>query len=313
MVFKQEYLHLNNGNKIPAVAVVGTGTRWYKSEETSATFSKPLVEQIKYALTLPGIIHIDAAEIYRTYSEVGEALKEAGRAREEIFITDKYSTFYFKLTDSPRQCLDISCQKMGVDYVDLFLLHSPFIDEKKYGFTLEEAWTQMEELYKAGKAKNIGVSNFSKEDLSRILKSGTIKPQVNQIEFSPFLQNQTPGIYDFCQKHDILLEAYSPLGPLQREPENSSSDPFYQYVKKLADKYQKSEASIILRWVSKRGVLPVTTSSKPQRVRDAQLLYDFDLQNSEVEEITKRGLAHAPLRLYWAEQMGKFDAEAQKL
>ncbi|SCV99857.1 LAFE_0B04038g1_1 [Lachancea fermentati] len=312
MPFKQEYFTLNNGHKIPAVAVIGTGTRWFKKEETESNFSHELVSQIKYALTLPGVIHIDAAEIYRTYPEVSQALKEAGRRRDEIFITDKYSTS-LKLSENPVKGLDISLEKLGLDYVDLYLLHSPFVNEEQNGFTLEQAWKYMEEIYNSGKAKNIGVSNFAKEDLERILKIATIKPQVNQIEYSPFLQNQTPGIYKYCQEHDILLEAYAPLGPLQKRPTDARSDPFYKIVDKLAHKYDKSEALIILRWVSKRGVLPVTTSSKPSRIQDAQHLYDFDLTGVETEELTKAGLEHEPLRLYWTEQYSKFDSEAQKL
>ena len=95
MAFKQEFFTLNNGNKIPAIAVIGTGTRWFKTEETDATFSQQLVDELKVALTLPGIVHIDAAEIYRTYPEVAAALRESNRPRDEIFITDKYSCLLY--------------------------------------------------------------------------------------------------------------------------------------------------------------------------------------------------------------------------
>ncbi|CAI4871005.1 CLL_collapsed_G0007480.mRNA.1.CDS.1 [Saccharomyces cerevisiae] len=227
MSFHQQFFTLNNGNKIPAIAIIGTGTRWYKNEETDATFSNSLVEQIVYALKLPGIIHIDAAEIYRTYPEVGKALSLTEKPRNEIFLTDKYST-QIKVSDSPAEGLDLALKKMGTDYVDLYLLHSPFVSKEANGFSLEEAWKDMEQLYKSGKAKNIGVSNFAVEDLQRILKVAEVKPQVNQIEFSPFLQNQTPGIYKFCQEHDILLEAYSPLGPLQKKTAQDDSQPFFR-------------------------------------------------------------------------------------
>ncbi|CAI4316403.1 CPA_1a_G0007630.mRNA.1.CDS.1 [Saccharomyces cerevisiae] len=312
MSFHQQFFTLNNGNKIPAIAIIGTGTRWYKNEETDATFSNSLVEQIVYALKLPGIIHIDAAEIYRTYPEVGKALSLTEKPRNEIFLTDKYST-QIKVSDSPVEGLDLALKKMGTDYVDLYLLHSPFVSKEANGFSLEEAWKDMEQLYKSGKAKNIGVSNFAVEDLQRILKVAEVKPQVNQIEFSPFLQNQTPGIYKFCQEHDILLEAYSPLGPLQKKTAQDDSQPFFEYVKELSEKYIKSEAQIILRWVTKRGVLPVTTSSKPQRISDAQNLFSFDLTAEEVDKITELGLEHEPLRLYWNKLYDKYNYAAQKV
>ncbi|CAI4037783.1 hypothetical protein SMKI_04G1160 [Saccharomyces mikatae IFO 1815] len=312
MPFNQQFITLNNGNKIPAIAIIGTGTRWYKEEETDATFSNSLVEQIVYALKLPGIIHIDAAEIYRTYPEVGKALSLTEKPRNEIFLTDKYST-QIKVSESPAVGLDIALKKMGTDYVDLYLLHSPFVSKETNGFTLEEAWKDMEQLYRSGKAKNIGVSNFAMKDLERILKVAEIRPQVNQIEFSPFLQNQTPGIYKFCQENDILLEAYSPLGPLQKRTTKDESLPFFEYVKELSEKYIKSEAQITLRWVTRRGVLPVTTSSKPQRISDAQNLFSFDLTDEEVNQITELGLEHEPLRLYWNKVYDKYNYAAQKV
>ncbi|KAH3902726.1 aldo-keto reductase superfamily protein SCDLUD_000312 [Saccharomycodes ludwigii] len=306
----QEFFTLNNGNKIPGVAIIGTGTKWFKKVESEETFSKELVEQIKYALTLPGIVHIDAAEIYRTYPEIGAAIEESRRKpRNQIWITDKYSTS-LKITENPKVGLETSLKKMGVEYVDLYLLHSPFVTEEKNGFSLEQAWKYLEELYKNGKAKNIGVSNFGVKDLERILKVAEIKPQVNQIEYSAFLQNQTPGIYKFAREHDILLEAYSPLGPLTIE--HSEDDEFYRYIKELSHKYDKTEAQILLRWVADRHVLPVTTSGKKERIEEAQYLYSFDLTYDESNNITQLGLQHKPLRKYWTEQYSKYDADSQK-
>ncbi|CCF56419.1 hypothetical protein KAFR_0B01200 [Kazachstania africana CBS 2517] len=312
--FKQEFTTLNNGNKMPSIAIIGTGTAWYKTEETPETFSQELVDQIKYALTLPGIVHIDAAEVYRTYPEVGKALRESHnvKPRDEIFITDKYST-QLKISENPMVGLTNGLKKLGLDYVDLYLLHSPFISKEKNGFTMEEAWKYMEDLYKAGKVKNIGVSNFSMADLQRILKSCEVKPQVNQIEFNAFLQNQTPGIVNFCRENDIQVVAYTPLGPLQRKSKNFEQENFHKFVKQLAEKYDKSEAQILLRWVSKRGIIPVTTSSKEKRIKDAQYLFTFDLTDSEVEKITQLGLKHEPQRMYWNDQYDKFNSQSQKI
>lgn len=308
MSFHQEFFTLNNGHKIPAVAVVGTGTRWYKNEETADNFSHELVEQLKYALTLPGVVHLDAAEVYRTYPEFSEALKQSSKPRDEIFITDKYST-QLKVTKDPIDGLETSLKRNNLDYVDLYLLHSPFISKEKNGFTLEEAWKQMEQLYRDGKAKNIGVSNFAVDDLQKLMASAEIMPQVNQIEFNAFLLNQTPGIVRFCQDHNIVLEAYSPLSPLQKKSEYNTE--FYAYINSLSEKYGKSEAQVLLRWVTKRGILPVTTSSKQERINDAQNLFTFDLSKDEVDKITELGSKNKAQRLYWNEEYDKFNAEAQ--
>lgn len=312
MCFNQEFFTLNNGNKIPAVAVIGTGTRWYKKEETEANFSHALVKQIEYALTLPGIVHVDHAEIYRTYPELSEALKNTKKPRNEIFVTDKYSV-QERITDSPKEGLYNGLKRTGLEYVDLYLLHSPFISKEKNGVTLEEAWGQLEELYHEGKAKNIGVSNFRVEDLEKVLKVAKVKPQVNQIEFSAFLQNQTPGIVKFSQDNDILVEAYAPLGPLSKRDESEQAKPFYDYLKKLTEKYNKTEAQILLRWVTKRNILPVTTSGKPERIQNAQNLFSFDLAQDEVDEISRLGLAHPAQRLYWNSEYDQYNVDSQKL
>ncbi|GAV53101.1 hypothetical protein ZYGR_0AI03830 [Zygosaccharomyces rouxii] len=311
MSFHQEFFTLNNGNKIPAVAVIGTGTRWYKKEETEANFSHALVKQIEYALTLPGLVHVDHAEVYRTYPELSEALKNTKRPRSEFFITDKYS-IQEKITNDPKEGLYTGLKRTGLEYVDLYLLHSPFASKEKNGFAIEEAWAQLEELYHEGKAKNIGVSNFRVEDLEKILKVAKVKPQVNQIEFSAFLQNQTPGVVKFSQDHDIQLEAYAPLGPLSKRDEGEQAKPFYDYLKKLTEKYNKTEAQVLLRWVARRGILPVTTSGQPKRIEDAQNLFSFDLAQDEVDEITKLGLTHPALRLYWNAVYDQYNAESQK-
>lgn len=311
MSVHQEFVSLNNGNKIPGVAVIGTGTRWYKKQETDATFSHELVKQIEYALTLPGIVHIDHAEVYRTYPELSAALKNSKKPRNELFVTNKYST-QEKITNDPKEGLNTGLKRTGLEYVDLYLLHTPFASKEKNGFTIEESWAQLEELYHEGKAKNIGVSNFRVEDLEKILKVAKVKPQVNQIEFNAFLQNQTPGVVEFSQNHDIQLEAYAPLGPLSRRDESEQAKPFYDFLKKLAEKYNKTEAQVLLRWVSKRGIIPVTTSGQPKRIEDAQNLFSFDLAKDEVDEITKLGLAHPPLRLYWNPLFDQYKSEVQK-
>lgn len=288
-----KYFTLNNGNKIPALSIFGTGTRWYKTDESQ--FNQDLVDQAVYALNLPGVVHIDAAETYRTYPELGAALKQTTKPRDQIWITDKYSY----LTETPRKGLEDSLKKLGVDYVDLYLIHNPFQGD------FVKDWKVLEELYKEGKAKNIGVSNFSVEHLEKLLESAEIKPQVNQIEYNAFLQNQTPGIYEFAKKHDILLEAYSPLGPLYAAKEKTGE--FYDYIKELTAKYNREDSLILLRWVYQTGVLPVTTSSKPERVAGVVQIFEFELEDSEVSQITSLGKSHPALRQYWIPQFSKYD------
>lgn len=290
---------------------MGTGTEWYKQEETPATFSQELVDQLKRVLTLKGIIHIDTAECYRTYPELSCALAESNKPRDEIFITDKYST-QFKITESPSVGLKESLRKNNLAYVDLYLLHSPFIKKEINGFTLKDAWLEMEQIYFMGLAKNIGVSNFSQEDIKKILSFCKVKPQVNQIEFNCFLQNQTPGIVKFCQHNDILLEAYSPLSPLQRRTDmDHNSTEFYSFLAKLTDKYSKTEAQILLRWVHKRGILPVTTSSKIERIQKAQEIFEFDLTDEEMSTLTQLGLRQKAQRLYWRSEYNKYNEQSQ--
>lgn len=311
MATDQQFVTLSNGNKIPAVGIIGTGTAWFKKQGQEDVISPELIDQIKYALSLPGVILIDAAECYNTYVEVGKALQQSNKPRDQIFISDKFSPqANDKRTVSESFARGLA--KMGVDYVDLYLIHCPFIQRE--GYTLEQAWSELEALYESGKAKNIGVSNFRVSDLQKILQSGKVKPHVNQIEFHAFLQDQTPGIVQFCQQHNIQLEAYSPLAPLQRkkdELQTPAGAPFYHYLEQLASKYNKSEALILLRWVTKLHVIPVTTSSKPARVKDAhENLFTFDLTNEEVDQITSLGLQHKPLRLYWNEVYAGYDSQS---
>lgn len=314
---QQKFFTLNKGSKIPAIGV-GCGSKWLKREDTEDTFCEPLVEQLVYTLSLPGIVHIDGAECYKTYSEIAKAYAkiqssvETKKHRSEIWFTDKYS-LPTKYSDNPVEALDKQLSKTGMEYVDLYLLHAPFIDEEKYGFDIVGAWKYMETLFKQGKAKNIGVSNFNVDDLEKILKSCEIKPVVNQIEFSPFLLNQSPGIYDFCIENGILIEAYSTLRLFLID--HDKKDPFYGYVDELSSKYGKSPSQVVLRWAEHKKVLPITTSSNPSRIAEAHYLYSdgFALTPEEVDQITLLGSKHEPLRQSWnsfeAYFTGKADAQ----
>lgn len=293
---------LNNGLTIPALGY-GTGTAWFKGGP--GNIDEKLVSTLDIAIK-SGFTHIDGAEIYGTSPEIGVAISKYNRA--DLFLTDKYNVgdlahnVHSKF--NPYDALVHSLKnELKTDYVDLYLLHSPFVDKSVHGFDLPEAWKYLEKLVADGYAKSIGVSNFSVEDLQTILKSDyKIKPAVNQIEFNPYLQNQTPGIVEFSQKEGILIEAYSPLGPLLK----GKPGPIDDVLAKLSSKYNKAEEQILLRYTIQRNILPVTTSSKESRIKSFLDIFDFELTQEEVDEISKLGKGKT-LRQYWTAEYSKYD------
>lgn len=304
MSLQGKVFKLSNGNTIPAVGY-GVGTKWLKFgvDETDEN----VVKGVQLALET-GSLHIDGAEIYNTNVEIGIALEKSGVKREDIFITDKYlsgdGSYKVRLSKAnPYEALKADLKELKTDYVDLYLIHTPFIKKETHGFDLVEAWKYVEQLLDDGLAKNIGVSNFSVEDLEVILKSNPKhKPVINQIEFNAYLQNQTPGIVEFTKANNILVEAYSPLGPLFK----GSPGPIDDYVQKLASKYGKTDSQILLRSVLQRGILPITTSSKQERIKASLEIFDFELTKEEVDEIYKLG-EQKTLRQYWVNEYSKYD------
>nr|4H8N_A Chain A, Conjugated polyketone reductase C2 [Candida parapsilosis]4H8N_B Chain B, Conjugated polyketone reductase C2 [Candida parapsilosis] len=281
---------------------LGTGTKW-KQAQTINDVSTELVDNILLGLKL-GFRHIDTAEAYNTQKEVGEALKRTDVPREDIWVTTKYSPGWGSIkaySKSPSDSIDKALAQLGVDYVDLFLIHSPFFTtEQTHGYTLEQAWEALVEAKKAGKVREIGISNAAIPHLEKLFAaspSPEYYPVVNQIEFHPFLQNQSKNIVRFCQEHGILVEAFSPLAPLARVETNALAET----LKRLAEKYKKTEAQVLLRYTLQRGILPVTTSSKESRLKESLNLFDFELTDEEVNEINKIGDAN-PYRAFFHEQ-----------
>ncbi|KAI5949388.1 hypothetical protein KGF54_005623 [Candida jiufengensis] len=282
----------------------GTGTRWKRPLlKSGKNYSEELVDQILLAID-SGFNHIDTAEVYETQTSVGEALKRTKVPREDLWITTKYNGGFktFKAhSKSGKDSIDKALKELGVDYIDLFLIHSPFFTtELSHGHTLEDIWRDIIEAKKEGKIREIGISNAAISHLERLFAASPSKefyPVVNQIEFHPFLQNQSKDIVKYSQDHNILVEAFSPLSPITKaETNNLESN-----LKNLAEKYNKTEAQILLRYTLQKGILPITTSANENRLKQSLDLYNFELSKEEVDEIDKLGREN-PFRLFFHEE-----------
>lgn len=291
-------------DKIPIIGF-GSGTQWQwkkkSSEATAVSSTNPnntdpdLVNSVISALE-NGIKHLDTAEFYTTRPDIGKAVNtflsnnQDKVSRSDLFITDKYNAFPPNTSNilpdgkirGPYASLKKGLELMNLSYVDLFLLHTCQAPE---GLTLIDIWNEMIQLQKEGLAKNIGVSNCAIEHLEIIKNNCEIIPQVLQIEFHPYLQNQSPHIIDFCQKNNILVEAYGPLVPLTK----GNNGPLTPLLEELSKKYNVSTSNILLRWVIQQNIVAVTTTSKVERMKDIQNVYDFKLDDDDFQKISQIG------------------------
>jgi len=269
----------------------GTGTAWYKSDANSPK-DQQLIEATKTAIRV-GYTHLDGAEVYNTEEELGDAIKQSKVPRDQLFVTTKVIAY---IDDIPG-AIDRSLKKLGLDYVDLYLIHAPYFangDETK----LQKAWAEMEAVAASGKARSIGVSNFFKPDIEAILKTAKVRPAINQIEFHPYLQHG--DLLAYLKSKDIRVAAYGPLVPIVK----AKGGPLDPLLHTLAKKYAVGPGEILLRWSIEQNVVPITTSSKEQRLRDFLKVFTFHLTPDEVEEISKVGDTHH-FRAFWTD---KFDA-----
>jgi methylglyoxal/glyoxal reductase len=246
---------LNNGVKMPWL---GLGV--FKVEE-----GQELVNAVKTAID-HGYRSIDTAVIYGNEAGVGQGIREASVAREDLFITSKVwnSELGYEATIA---AYEESLTKLGLDYLDLYLIHWPVAGKYK------EAWRALETLYKENRVKAIGVSNFQIHHLRDLMKDAEIKPMVNQVELHPRLtQKELQG---FCQQHAIQLEAWSPLmqGGLLKNTE----------LQEIADKHGKSIAQIILRWDLQNGVVTIPKSTKEHRITENASVFDFELTAEDMK------------------------------
>lgn len=268
-------LKLNDGASIPMLGY-GTGTAWSKPVDKASSIDRSTVDAVKTALKL-GYMHLDAAEVYNTESEVGIAIKESKIDRSKIYVTTKVIN---NIADIPK-AIDASLKKLQLDYVDQYLIHSPFF--AKSDAELQTAWTAMETVKASGKAKSIGVSNYLIPHLEATLKTASVKPCINQIEYHPYLQHGS--LMKYHEDQGIALSAYSPLSAVTK----AKPGPIDALMSELAKKYYVTENEIALRWCIDRGLVAITTSGKEERLSDYLRAMTFSLTPREVQKIAEIG------------------------
>ena len=250
-----EYITLNNGVKMP---LLGYGVYQIAKEECEAC----VLDAIKVGYRL-----IDTAQSYFNEESVGNAIEKCGVPREELFITTKVWISNYGY-DKTRESVLNSMKKLKVDYLDLVLLHQPFGDY--YG-----AYHALEDLYNAGKLRAIGVSNFYPDRLSDICAFNEITPQINQVETNPF--NQQIEAQENMIKNNVQIEAWAPFGEGRNDMFNNTT------LKKIADKYEKSVAQVILRWLTQRGVVALAKSVNLNRMQENFNIFDFKLSDEDMD------------------------------
>ncbi|KAF8936469.1 hypothetical protein BGZ47_009483 [Haplosporangium gracile] len=255
-------IKLSSGHSIPRL---GLGV--YQSEE-----GQEAENAVLWALQA-GYRHIDTATSYDNETSVGNAIRKSGIPRNEIFVTTKLTEDDQGYESTLAAC-DVSLKKLGLDYIDLYLIHSPLCGSE----LRQESWKAMEKLHAEGKVKSIGVSNYGVNHLKELLEDSgaTIRPAVNQIEVHPWLTRT--DIASFCKAHNIAVESYSPLVQAHK-----LQDPT---LVKIASAHSKTPAQVLIRWNLQRGNIVIPKSSKKQRIVENADVFGFELSEDEVEKLT---------------------------
>ena len=268
MILEETYT-LNNGVKIPKL---GLGT-WFISDETVAQAVKDAIEI--------GYRHIDTAQAYQNERGVGEGIRSCGVKREELFVTTKLAA-EIKSYEEAVASIDKSLETMGLDYIDLMIIHSPqpwteFRGDDSYFEGNREAWRALEEAYKAGKLRAIGLSNFEKADIDNIIENCSVKPMINQI--LAHISNTPKELIQYSQEKDILVEAYSPIahGELMKN----------QAVVKMAEKYGVSVPQLAIRYTIQLDLLPLPKTANPAHMKSNA---DVDFVISEEDMVVLKNI-----------------------
>jgi 2,5-diketo-D-gluconate reductase A len=254
-------IRLNNGRTIPQV---GFGVFQVPPEETRVAVETAL--QIGYR-------HIDTAQMYRNEEGVGAAVAASGLDRSDVFLTSKLNNGAH-LPDDARHAFDGTLKALGTDYIDLFLIHWPL--PNSYGGDFVQTWRTLEEFYRDGRARSIGVSNFTPHHLRRLFAEADIRPAVNQIEIHPYLTNEAARA--FAQEHEIANEAYSPIARSE-----VLTDPTIEAIARQVD---RTPAQVVLRWHIQHGTIVIPKSKTDARVRENLALFDFTLDEGSMAMIS---------------------------
>ena len=252
------YITLNDGNKIPTV---GFGVFMIPAD--GSTY-KAVLEALKV-----GYRHIDTAAAYFNEREVGKAVRDSGIPREEIFITSKLWLQDYGY-EAAKKGIDASLSKLGLDYIDLYLLHQPYGD-------VASAWKALEEAKAEGKIRSIGVSNMTPKLYRELTADFATKPAVNQVECNPLFQQK--ALREVLTKDDVKLEAWYPLGHGDKSLLENPT------ITALAKKYGKNAGQIILRFEEQEGFIVLPKSTNPERIKGNIDIFDFELTSEEMESI----------------------------
>ncbi|GAB4075098.1 aldo/keto reductase [Barrientosiimonas marina] len=255
------YVTLNNGLEMPQL---GFGVWQVPDEEAETSVAKAL--EVGYR-------SIDTAKVYGNEEGVGRAIAASGVPREDLFITTKLWNSD-QGYDSTLEAFDASLERLGLDYVDLYLIHWPMPEVDNY----VETYKAMEKLYHDGRVKAIGVCNFNIEHLQRLLDECEVVPVLNQVECHPYLQQQ--DVKAFCAEHNIYVEAWSPL----MSGGNALQD---DVIGDLAKKHNKTIAQVILRWHLQTEAIVIPKSVTPARIEENFDVFDFELTAEEMEQMAK--------------------------
>ena len=265
-----ENVILNNGVKMP---LLGFGTYLLRD-------GFECEQSVLNALNI-GYRLIDTAAVYNNEDSVGRAIKKSNVKREEIFVTTKFLPADIGYEETKR-AFETSLKKLGLDYIDLYLIHLPQGD-------VHSSWEAMEELYKVGKVRAIGVSNFNMDQIQNLLKRHSVVPAVNQVETHPF--SQKTEMQKALKSQAIQLESWAPFAQGKNNLFN------HELLKGLSVKYNKSIAQVVLRWLIQKGVVAIPKSTNVNRMNENFNVFDFELTGDDMETIKSldkcRGLIYS--------------------
>jgi methylglyoxal/glyoxal reductase len=255
------HLKLNTDATIPAI---GFGT-WQIALNRK---TRQIVAEALHA----GYRLIDTAMIYGNEKGVGQAIREADIARQDISVTTKLWNNDHGY-DAAIDAFDRSLTRLGLDYIDLYLMHWPVSGKRL------DSWRALEAIYNVGRAKAIGVSNFTVRHLKELLAASEVTPAINQIEFHPYLYREQFPLLEYCATQGIVVEAYSPLAHA-----SNMDDPVIEEISKQVG---KTYAQVMLRWAVQHGTIPIPKSSHPERLRQNLDIFDFELSLAQMKRINK--------------------------